>query len=215
MSPRLEQLRARIDEFSLRERALLFLSLLAVLLTAWQSLLMDPAEAEQKKLLERIGILQREVEMLDNQTQDLLAARTADPDDANRRAEKELRAALAELDTRIQGTVEGLVEPKQMAQMLEDVLTRNPGLKLKAVRSLAAAPLVAAEQGMSGTVYQHGLRLELQGSYLDTITYLRALQKLPRAIYWDEVRVVMDKYPTARITITVHTLSLSEGWIGV
>jgi len=214
VNPRLEKIRTRIDELSLRERGLLFLSLVAVIFMLWQSALMKPVETAQKAKLERLTTLQKEVEALDTQIQTLIATRTADPDAENRRVAEELRAQLGQLEGRIVGTVEGLVEPRQMAQMLEDVLTRNPGLKLKKARSLRAVPLVA-EEGLGGTVYQHGLRLELEGSYLDALNYLRALQKLPRSIYWDEVQVAMEEYPTAKITITVHTLSLSEGWIGV
>ena len=64
-------------------------------------------------------------------------------------------------------------------------------------------------------MYRHGLQLELEGSYLATLAYLKALQALPWEFYWDEVRLQVDKYPTAKITIVVHTLSLTEGWIGV
>ena len=215
MSPRLEKLRTRIDDFSLRERALLFLSLIAVLYIGWQALLMGPLEQQQRQQLDQFTALQKEVAALDAQVQAMASAGSVDPDVENRRADAELRAALAQFNDRIRGTVEGLIEPRQMAQMLEAVLTRNPGLKLMRVQSLPATPLIAAEEGTGGTVYQHGLRLELEGSYLDALAYLRALNTLPRAVYWDEVRVAMGKYPKAHITITVHTLSLSEGWIGV
>jgi MSHA biogenesis protein MshJ len=215
VNPRLEKLRARIDDLSIRERGWLFITLAVLLGAAWQWLLMDPVERQQKDLVEKITAAQKQVTDLNDATQALVSARTADPDAENRRALEELRAALAGFDTQIKGTVSGLVEPRQMAQMLEEVLARNPGLVLKKARSLPAKPLVAAEEGSTSTVYQHGLRLELEGSYLDALAYLRALQKMPRSIYWDEVRVSMDKYPKAEITITVHTLSLSEGWIGV
>jgi MSHA biogenesis protein MshJ len=215
VNPRLEKLRARIDDLSIRERGWLFVTLAVLLGAVWQWLLMDPVEKQQKALVEKITAAQKQFTDLNNATQALVAARTADPDAENRRAREELLAALAGFDTQIKGTVSGLVEPRQMAQMLEDVLTRNPGLVLKKARSLPAKPLVAAEEGSTSTVYQHGLRLELEGSYLDALAYLRALQKMPRSIYWDEVRVSMEKYPKAEITITVHTLSLSEGWIGV
>lgn len=213
--PRLEKIRARIDELSLRERAMLFLSLVAVLFMASQSLLVGPVAKEQKELVDRISATQKQVTELDQLTEALVASRTADPDAENRRTAEELRAGLAGLDSQIKGAVAGLIEPRQMTQMLEDVLKRNPGLVLRKARSLPARPLVAAEEGGGGTVYEHGLRLELEGSYIDALNYLRALEKLPRAVYWDGVEVLMVKYPTARITITVHTLSLSEGWIGV
>ena len=45
---RLTNLAARIDEFSVRERALILLSLLVVLYLAWQSWLMTPLTQRQE-----------------------------------------------------------------------------------------------------------------------------------------------------------------------
>ena len=59
------------------------------------------------------------------------------------------------------------------------------------------------------------LQIEFKGSYLSTLEYLQALNKLPWKFYWDSLELKVDKYPVSTIVITVHTLSFHEGWIGV
>ncbi|MCI0590119.1 MAG: MSHA biogenesis protein MshJ, partial [Gammaproteobacteria bacterium] len=65
------------------------------------------------------------------------------------------------------------------------------------------------------TAYMHGLRMEFEGGYLDTLDYLRKLEALPWAFFWDSVDFKVEKYPKALGSITVYTLSLDANWIGV
>lgn len=215
MRKRLQTLAARVDALTRRERAILFATAAIVVVVVAQALLLDPLATKRNAALERIVGLQQETEALQRQAQLLIEHRNADPDAENLRMQAELVAALKQLSTRIATTVQGLIEPRQMAEVLEDVLTRNTDLRLIKAESLPALPLTLQQQAGKGTIYRHGLRLELEGSYLGALDYLRALQQMPRSFYWDEIEIVMDKYPRARIIITVHTLSLSEGWIGV
>jgi len=113
-----------------------------------------------------------------------------------------------------------LIEPKQMAKVLEVVLAQNTDLKLQRVQSLGAEPLspIKAKEGEEAEtlgIYRHGLQIEFKGSYLSTLKYLKALDKLPWNFYWDVLELNVDKYPVSTIVITVHTLSFHEGWIGV
>lgn len=215
MKQRLVVLGARIDALSLRERGLVFLSMVAVLVLGWQSLLMDALEARQARLLTEIERIQKDVLTTDEQMQALITTRTADPDAENRRRVAELESGIRAADERIGGAVRGLIAPNEMARVLEDVLTRQTGLRLSAVESLPAEPLLAAEPGTETGVYRHGLRLVLEGSFQRALDYLQALEQLERSLYWDAVGLEMLDYPRARVTIQVHTLGLTEAWIGV
>ena len=114
----------------------------------------------------------------------------------------------------------GLIEPKQMAKVLEVVLAQNTNLQLQRVQSLGAKPLSPlkakeGEEAQSLGIYKHGLQIEFKGSYLSTLKYLKALDELPWNFYWDILELNVEKYPVSKIVITVHTLSFNEGWIGV
>lgn len=218
MKERIERLRARIDALSLRERVLLFLALVAVLYLLAQPLLFSPLEAQRERALERVSALQKEIASLDTQIQDILRRQSQDPNADNQRQKQQLKAQIEALDKRIGGAVQSLIAPQQMARVLEEVIRHQSGLQLQRIESLPARPLVEPSAGETAAqigLWRHGVRLEFTGDYLSALAYLRELQTLPWALYWDDLEITMEKYPQARITITVHTLSLSESWIGV
>lgn len=218
MKERIEQLRLRIDALTLRERAMLFFAFIAVLYMLAQLALFGPLEAQQKHALERIGTLQQEIAAFDEQIQNILRRQSADPDADNRHLQQQITAQLATLDRQIAGTVQGLIAPQQMARVLEEVILRQSGLQLLRIESLAARPLLEPQAGevtASAGIWRHGVKMEFAGDYKSALAYVRALQDLPWQLYWDELEIAMEKYPRARITIIVHTLSLNEGWIGV
>lgn len=218
MKARIEQLRLRIDALSLRERGMLFLVIVAVLYMLAQLALFGPLEMQQKDALQRIGLLQKEIAAFDEQTQAILRRQSVDPDADNLRQQQQLTAQIAALDGQIGGAVQGLIAPQQMARVLEEVILRQSGLTLLRIESLAAQPLIETPQGeppLNAGIWRHGVRLEFKGDYQAALAYVRELQALPWTLYWDELEIAMDKYPQARITIVVHTLSLNEGWIGV
>jgi MSHA biogenesis protein MshJ len=48
-----------------------------------------------------------------------------------------------------------------------------------------------------------------------TLRYLQALEKLPWRFFWDSVSYQVMEYPDSVVRLELHTLSLSEDWIGV
>lgn len=218
MKERIEQLGLRIDAMSLRERGLLFLAIVAVLIMLSQALLFTPLNRKQKNILARIGTLQQQASASEATIQAVLKRQSADPNAENRRLQQQLDAQLASLNQEIAGKVQGLIAPQQMAKVLEAVLEHQSGLKLLHVENLPSEPLVQPPKGKENThvgIYKHGVKLELEGDYMSALAYLRALQALPWVLYWDQLKITTDKYPRAHIVIVVHTLSLDEGWIGV
>ncbi len=224
----------RFDALSLRERGMIGLTVFVLIVVAWQSLLLSPLTAHSRQLTGQLAAQQQLLEALDKQLQALVARQGQDPNKALRARQAHLSAQIAALDRQLHEKMQGLIAPAQMARVLEQVLTRETDLQLVRVRSLPAQPLLAGpsagaaqgsarpvqrDSGKEGAdhagVYRHGLVIEFRGSYLSTLAYLRALQALPWAFYWDSVQLDVEHYPQARVVITVHTLSLEKGWIGV
>jgi MSHA biogenesis protein MshJ len=57
--------------------------------------------------------------------------------------------------------------------------------------------------------------LTLEGSYLDCLAYLQAVERLPWHLYWSRIEFKEDGYPRNAIMIELRTLSLDKEWIGV
>jgi MSHA biogenesis protein MshJ len=113
-----------------------------------------------------------------------------------------------------------LVDPAQMRNVLEELFERQQGLTLIRASNLPVLPLIESDESAPDKttepmLFRHGLRLELEGSYLDCLNYLEAVERLPWQLYWGELNLDTQQYPLNQITIELFTLSLDEDWIGV
>lgn len=225
MSDKLKKLIERIDSLSLRERGLLLGALVFVIYSIWSGLFMGPLTAHHKLVQGQIKQLRSATAQLSQQAEDISKRQSQDPDAETNTKLAGLRTEIAALDERLKARTQGLIDPASMARMLEDVLKNEPGLKLLSVQSLPAAPLLDTEVHDAGKpaqpnagvpgIYRHGMTLVFEGSYMDALHYLRTLEALPWQLYWDNLAFKVGVYPQAQFTITVHTIGLREGWIGV
>lgn len=223
----------RYEAFSLRERGLVILGLIALLFMLWDSLLMTPEQQQQTRIVAQMQAMNQQTEALNLQIQEMSAALRGGEAGHIQARTTELRVLLAGLEQRQQDLTVQFIQPRQMAAVLRDMLSAENGLELTQLISLGAQPLFpptdketaneatgAATPGNTARshrpeVFRHGLRIVFEGDYFKTLAYLRALEAMPWRLYWDNVEYLVTDYPRARVAITVHTLSLHEGWIGV
>ncbi|MGB0665049.1 MAG: type II secretion system protein GspM [Pontibacterium sp.] len=78
-------------------------------------------------------------------------------------------------------------------------------------RAQAASPADVTQKAL---VYKHAFEIELEGSYQALYLYLRALEALDDGFFFEYLEYTADAYPTGKILLRVHTLSIDEGWIG-
>jgi len=220
MNARLAQWQEKFQALSLRERGLVVGMLGVALVIAWMELLWSAQGAGIEQ--QRSELLSRNAQAQANRTQldALRAAAGRDPDRQAKQQRTRLQQQLARLDASLKEKMQGLIAPAQMARVVEAVLTRQTDLRLQRIRNLPTRPLIPladneSREDADAGVYRHGLQIEFSGSYLGTLEYLKALQALPWDFYWDELQLEVQQYPRSHIVITVHTLSLREGWIGV
>jgi MSHA biogenesis protein MshJ len=62
-------------------------------------------------------------------------------------------------------------------------------------------------------LYRHGVELTVRGSYLDMVDYMTALEALPTQLFWGRAQLDAEQYPSARLTLTLYTLSLDPKWM--
>lgn len=214
MKEQFQQLLARMDAFALRERILLFLTLVFVLFIIWNGILLSPVNAEKKRITAELSNLKQQTGTAQQQIQGITAGVVVDPNKENREREAALKKELAALDESIGHLAIGATE---LTKVLSEMLTKEPELKLVRIRNLASTPLevAVAAPGGAGTMYRHGLVIELEGSYFSVLRYLRALEGLPWQLSWSSLDYKVKEYPIAHITLTIHTLGLTEGAVGV
>lgn len=63
--------------------------------------------------------------------------------------------------------------------------------------------------------FVHPIEIVIEGSYLDVLAYLKALESLEYRFYWKVLDLETKRYPVNRVRIELSTLSLDKNWIGV
>lgn len=211
-----------LDARAPRERLLLAVSFLAVLILLWYVLLIEPMVMHRQALETQISSAVATVAALDQQAATMVAGAAQDPDANNRQQKVMLEEDIDRLDERLELLTGELISPQQMVTVLEEMLTRRRQLNLTRLENLPSEPLLEqpavdsqVEKVRQRNLYRHRVRIELTGSYLDALAYLRSLEQLPRKVYWQDLALSVEEYPQTKITVTVYTLSLKEDWIGV
>ena len=125
-----------------------------------------------------------------------------------------LRRRIDEINATLGNHAAELIDPAEMAQVLEGVLKEQSRLTLVRIRNTTPDSLSADENPDAVTFYRHGLEIEVEGSYAACIEYLNAIEALPWRLYWQVLELDVIDYPRNRIRIEVSTLSLDEEWIG-
>lgn len=223
--------RARIDDMSLRERAIIFAAAAFVVISLINSLLLDPLMAKQKILSAQVIQQQEKMKELQAQMQSLLQAKHDDEQSPLRDHLVQLKQQLQVQDGYLQSRRGRLVDPNKMADLLKQVLNRNGRLQLVALNTLPVGLLIEKPQAESGAeqsapagnannngqkkIFKHGVQITLRGGYLELLRYVTALEHLPGQMFWGEASLSVDGYPNSMLTLTLYTLSLDKTWLTV
>jgi MSHA biogenesis protein MshJ len=234
MNARLQQFEDWVNALSVRERLLVIIGVIAVVFLLWDKVLLSPLEVKAKQLEDGVKRQQQNLEKVRVQQQQILDRAGKDPNKGILKQIDAINEAIEELDETLRGMTVDLIDPQQMAIVLEEVLTRRTDLKLVRVEALPPESLGqqilddASEATQQDTatnadiaadvvpgVYKHTLEIEFVGSYLSTLDYMKELESLQRRFYWGSVNFEVKEYPNAQVVIRVNTLSLNDAWIGV
>jgi MSHA biogenesis protein MshJ len=205
----------RFELMTLRERAILVLAMLGLLVFVWDTLLMNPLRLTRNAL---------EVELANAgsfgapQSTDM-----SDPRQVSITRAGELQTQLQNIDQQLKTTASGFVASDRMIEVLHDVLDRQGRLKLVSIRNLPVTGLIApaetAEPAQPDVPaqppYVHSIVIIIDGEYADIIDYLAALETLPWKFRWDSLDLLTKGYPRNRVRIELSTLSLDPTWLGV
>jgi len=227
MNPTREKLARRFDALNARERLMVFAAGVAIIAGLAFMLVIDGALAKQKMLEARVQKSRNDLVQLQKQSAELSRLLTLDPDEQANQRIKELKRRLEGYDNELRGVQQGLVPPRQMVKVLEDMLNRDARVRLVKLRTLPVSALVDTATGTpvlapaktaptgKNLVYKHGLELTLEGSYLDLLDYQAKLEKLPWRMFFARTTINAVDYPKVFMTITLYTLSLEEAWLVV
>jgi len=229
---RVLQLAARMDALSLRERGMVFGATVAVLAFAGHTFVLAPQDAKQAALRSQIDQQQAAIAAIDGEITARVEGSRIDPDAQSRARLNTMQQEMGQLGSQLLALEHGLVPPERMGPLVDGILRANGRLKLVSMRTLPAEPLAApgtapaaaaapaANAGAAPAaasdvplLYRHGVEVTVRGNYLDMVDYMSALDAMPTRMFWGRARLDVETYPGARLTLTLHTLSLDRQWM--
>lgn len=225
----LKQFETRIDALSLRERGILFLAILGVLFWIAISVVFSSLSQEQQRLEKDVRAKLNELQTMSAQNEAIKVKLAQDPEALAQARVAELKQKLAADEASVAQIIRGLVSPRDMPRLVQQMLAKNQALQLIKMENLpaqaldeekgaatpAAQPAATAATNNATRVYRHGLRIELRGQYVDIVRYLRALEAMSSKVFWGEVRFESETYPVSRVTLVIYTISLNKAWLEV
>lgn len=225
-------LATRFDRLSLRERVLTSAATLVVLIALFNVLVFKRLETRRTQLAAQLTQIAATI------ADTAAAGDGSDATSATLQRTITLTARLSQVTARLNSRSAGLIPPQHMTQVIHDVLSRQQGVSLISLRSLAPYALLDGPDGtraamqasrsdsttsqtpadadLTGTSegpYVHSVEMVLQGPYLDVLTYLQALEGLQWHFYWQSLTLDATHYPTNQVTVRLGTVSMSRDWI--
>ncbi len=212
-----QQYAKRFDAQTLRERALIAISLLVAITFVWWAYYLDPRVAEIEKRQAANSRLQTEIDNSRAVLADIRRRIAAGVHNEQQAQLAKLQSELRQLEERLQVTTIELVDPEKMFQLMNQLLYRDSNLKLIGLRRRDVRPAFEVDetQGEQAGIYRHVLEIEFEGSYLDILAYVQSLERLDWKLLWDEIEIASGEYPRASVKIAVSTLSTRREWVGI
>ena len=213
INAKLSPLLAKVDALSLRERALVMATAVVVIVALWQMVLMDPIAQRAERSQAELGGLKDSITSAHAAVQEQIL-QIAGESGVERKRIASLQRRIDEINVELGNYAAELVDPAEMAHVLESVLREQSQLTLIQIRNTTPELLTSDDELNPTTFYRHGLEIEVEGSYAACLAYLAEIEALPWRLYWQVLEIDVIEYPQNRIRLEVSTLSLDEEWIG-
>lgn len=231
MSYFLANIQEKIDTRNLRERGLIFLCVMAVVVLLWNLLLQSSIDSKQKIVEAQLNDTKVQRQTLENQVTGIALALASDPNLEQKNHIAQLNATIADLDIQLGSLSRGLISADDLPRILQEMLATTSSLSLVRVQTLpvqelqlmateARADLSTADKSTadnkaSAGIYKHSVVLRISGSYFQLVEFLRALEASEWHFYWEQLDYRVDNYPDADILLRVYTLGAEKGRLGV
>lgn len=195
------KLAARIDALSLRERAFMFLSALAIFLALADVMWLSPAQMAHKQLTQRFQKQSSELQRVRDELK--LAGLPANGVKSLSLEIATVKSSLITVNQKIAMVLPTASDSTPLTQALVHLLRRHEGLTL--LRTATVAPDVglaktAQTAGTAGSALpagmtRQGVELTVSGPYSELMRYVQALETAMPHIRWGVMKLKSEKLP--------------------
>lgn len=205
MKERLLQWEAKVDGLSLRERGILFVATIAVLLALVDALVLTPSQNQFKTVQQRYASQSAEINRL---RAELMAA--GKPVDLNQAVRDDIAGVerdIAGVNQDIQAQLALAGAGRALEPVLVQFLRRQSNLTLLSTQTLTGESAGAGTQSVPGLTRQ-GLELRIAGPYLELMRYVQTLEAALPHLRWGSVQVKAEQQPPEMV-LQVYVLGVT------
>ena len=123
---------------------------------------------------------------------------------------KNLKKQIKQQDINVENLTSALITPRNMSKVFTGLL-QNTEMNMNKISNLDALAIsINDNKEETNLLFKHGLSLELEGQFLNALSYVQIIEQQDWQLYWDELSFSTLSYPEGRLKIEVHTLSTSD-----
>ncbi|WP_438864653.1 type II secretion system protein GspM [Neptunicella sp.] len=202
---------------SIREKSLILAAGLIFILFSGYWWVIEPQLIDINNAEQQNKKAQLQTENLNVQIQELQQVLQVDPDEVLKQQIASLIKRQVSLGVQLTEQTINLVSAKQMPQLLSNVLNNSQDIKLVSMTSIPATMLTqqGEHKNANTQIYQHGVKLILEGKYFSIQQYLQRLSNSPWKFYWRKFDYRVKDYPVGTVELELYTLSTNQAFIGI
>jgi MSHA biogenesis protein MshJ len=206
----MERLLEQFNRLGFRERALVVFAVVAVIYFILDFGFITPEQKKVKALRAEMAKIEADSTAARADMVVVKAQLEKDPYAKDRAQLDAFKKAIGEADTFLK---EVQSEPKQVAQLLRQILATMPGLTLVSLRTLAATPILQPKSQAQGetsavrSIYRRGIELTIKGNYLAMLPYLEKLRNQSTRLLWGEADLLVANYPDSTLKLVFYTVN--------
>lgn len=201
--------------FASREkREQYIIAVVALALVAWLGflLILEPASVKQDQVKRQIQQVRTQATNMQQQLNTLQRQLQNNPNEELRDRGQQLETRSRRLQQQLNSMAE-FVEPQQLIEWMQALISGpdqsgNSSVTLISFETAAPVPFIQGAAG--GSILQHNVNVELEGSFFAVRDYLQRIEDLPFGFYWQEIDYQVDAYPNARVRLRLYTLSEAD-----
>ena len=196
------------NRLAFREKLFAVIGLVLAIYVVLDLTLVTPEEKRRKSLRAEISKVDLETQTVRADMVAVKAQLDKDPHAKDRAQLDAFKKAIEEADAFL-AKVES--DPRQVGQLLRQILAGSPGLTLASLKTLPGAAIVdpsrGGGKGSGRLVYRRGIELVVRGNYLAMLPFLQKLQDQPTRLLWGEAEINVGIYPDSTLRITFYTVN--------
>jgi len=204
------EIQGTINQLKMRERRLLCITVVVVILFAAAMLVWEPLYQAWLKTYQENATTLAQISTAQTSIATLEARSNLDVNAQYKQQISALKDKLSNQQTQIESLTSALITPKNMGRVFTGLLQEN-ALNINKISNLDAVSVnIEGQLEETNLLYQHGLSLELNGQFMNALKYIQGIEAQDWQLYWDELTFVSEHYPQGTLAIEVHTLSTSD-----